>query len=64
MIIDKIKKDIENNYKIEFEDGEFEIEWGTDEDIFDTACKYENEHGIAFNIFEIDDNDEEIRTVF
>jgi hypothetical protein len=51
-------------YKIEFEDGEFEIELGTDEDIFDTACKYENEHGIVFNIFEINEDDEEIRTVF
>jgi len=53
-----------NTYKIEFEDGEFEIELGTDKDIFDTACKYEDEHGIVFNIFEINEDDEEIRTVF
>ncbi len=51
-------------YKIEFEDGEFEIDWGNDEDIFMIACGYEEEHGIPFNIFEIDIDDNEIRTVY
>lgn len=52
-----------NNYKCEYEDGNFEILLGTDEDIFQEACKYEEEHGCLFNIFEINEDNEEIRTI-
>jgi len=52
------------DYKVEFEDGEFEIITTTEEKAFEEACEYEEEHGTVFNIFEIDENYEEVKTIF
>lgn len=53
------------DYKAVFEDGEFEIIFAkNDREAFEEAQELENEHGIVFDIFEIDENYNEIRTVF
>ena len=52
-------------YKADYEDGEFEIFTATNSThAYITACEYEDEHGELFNVFEIDDDYNEIRTVF
>lgn len=53
------------HYKAEYEDDEFElIDADSDSKAFFTAEDYEDEHGCLFNLFEIDNNYDEIRTVF
>ena len=52
-------------YKAEYEDEEFEIIYAdNDNEAMKEANKYENQHGIVFNLFEIDDDYDEIRTVY
>ena len=52
-------------YKAEYEDEEFEIIYAnSDNEAMNEADKYESEHGIVFVLFEIDENYDEIRTVY
>ena len=52
-------------YKAEYEDEEFEIIYSdNDNETMKEAVKYESQHGIVFNLFEIDENYDEIRTVY
>ena len=52
-------------YKAVYEDEEFEIiNADTDHEARKEADTYEDEHGIVFNIYEIDENYNEIRTVY
>jgi hypothetical protein len=52
------------NYKAEYEDGEFVLVDGeTDSEAMKEARRYEKEHGFMFNLFEIDENYDEIRTI-
>lgn len=52
-------------YKAEYEDEEFEIIYAdNDNEAMKEADEYENEHGIVFNLSEIDDNYDEIRMVY
>ena len=52
-------------YKALYENEEFEIIYeGNDNEAMKDAEKYEEEHGMVFNIFEIDENYDEIRTVY
>lgn len=52
-------------YKAEYEDGEFEIITSdNDTSAMPEAESYEDEHGILFNLFEVNADYEEIRTVF
>lgn len=51
-------------YKADYEDENFEIIIAhSDEEAFDVALGYEIEHGALFNVFEVDDNYDEIREV-
>lgn len=50
--------------KVDYADENFEILYAdNDREAIKEAEKYEEEHGIIFNIYEIDGNYEEIRTV-
>lgn len=52
-------------YKAEYEDEDFEIIYAdNDNEAMKEAESYEDEHGIVFNLFEIDENYNEIRTVY
>lgn len=52
-------------YEALYEDEEFEIIYAdNDNEAIKEAYKYESKHGIVFNLFEIDDNYDEIRTVY
>lgn len=52
------------NYKAEFEDDNFElIDAENDTEALNEAWEFEDEHGTLFNLFEIDKNDDIIRTV-
>lgn len=52
-------------YSAEYEDGNFEIIHAkNDKEAFDEAEKEEVEHGLIFNIYELDENYDEIRFVF
>ena len=52
-------------YKAEYEDENFEIiHADNDREAMKEAEKYEEEHGIVFNLFEIDENYDEVRTVY
>lgn len=52
-------------YKAEYEDEEFEIIYAdNDNEAMKEAESYEDEHGIVFKLFEIDENYNEIRTVY
>ena len=52
-------------YKAVFEDDEFEIiDADNDKEAIEESYKCESEHGIVFNVFEIDENFDEVRTVF
>lgn len=52
-------------YSAEYEDGEFEIILAeNDRKAFEEAEKEEVEHGLIFNIHEVDENYEEVRLVF
>ena len=52
-------------YKAEFEDCNFEmILADNDNDAVENAFELEEEHGTLFNVFLLDDNDNEVRTVF
>lgn len=52
-------------YKAEYEDENFEmILADNDNEAMKEAGRYESEHGIVFNLFEIDENYDEIRTVY
>lgn len=53
-------------YKAEYEDEEFEtlICCNSDEEAFCDAVSYENEHGVLFNLFELNDDYDEVRTVY
>lgn len=52
-------------YNIEYEDGNFEIILAeNDRKAFEEAKKEEVEHGLIFNIYEVDENYEEVRLVF
>ena len=54
-----------NMYKAVYEDEEFEVIYAdNDREAMKEADKYESEHGIVFNLFEIDENYEEVRTVY
>lgn len=58
--MDRLKR-----YKAEYEDEEFEIIYSdNDNEAMKEADKYESQHGIVFNLFEIDENYDEIRTVY
>lgn len=51
-------------YKAEYEDENFEIILAdNDSEALEEAWNKEKEHGTLFNLFEIDENYEEIRTV-
>ena len=52
-------------YKAVYEDEEFEIIYAdNDNEAMKKADRYESEHGIVFNLFEIYENYDEIRTVY
>ena len=52
-------------YKAVYEDEEFEIICAdNDNEAMKEADNYESEHGIVFNLFEIDENYDEVRTVY
>lgn len=52
-------------YKADFEDGEFELMQGKEEEMFSLfSDEYEEEHGIVFNIFEIDEDYNEVKTIY
>ena len=52
-------------YKAIYEDEEFEIIYAeNDDEAIKEAENYENEHGILFNIFEINENYEDIRMIY
>lgn len=52
-------------YKAEYEDYNFELILAdSDNEAFDEAKEMEKEHGILFNLFLLDENDDEVRTVF
>lgn len=52
-------------YKVNYADENFEIVYAdNDREAWTEAEKYEEEHGSIFDIFEIDENYDEIRTVF
>ena len=52
-------------YKAEFEEDRFEmILADNDQEAFDKAFELEDEYGTLFNVFALDENDNEIRTVF
>lgn len=52
-------------YRAEFEDDNFEmILADNDREATEQAYDLEEEHGIVFNLFLLDDNDNEVRTVF
>lgn len=52
-------------YKAEYEDGEFEvITSDNDTSAMSEAEYYEDKHGTLFNLFEVNADYEEIRTVF
>lgn len=52
-------------YKAVYEDEEFEIILAdNDREAKEEAYKYESKHGIIFNLFEIDENYDEVRTLY
>ena len=52
-------------YKAVYEDDEIELFIATHKThAYSMACEYEDEHGELFNVFELDDDYNEIRTVF
>lgn len=52
-------------YKVNYADENFEIVYAEDDrEAWAEAEKYEEEHGNIFDIFEIDEEYNEIRTVF
>ena len=52
-------------YKAVYADEEFETFYEEDDNkAYDEAEKYENEHGIIFNLYEIDEDYNEIRTIY
>ena len=52
-------------YKAVYEDEEFEIIFAdNDNEAIKEADTYEKQHGIVFNLFEIDENYDEVRTVY
>ena len=57
---------MEKIYKAEYEDNEIEVFSFCDNDTeaMEEARSYEKEHGILFNLFELNENYDEIRTVF
>ena len=57
--------EVSNMYKAIYEDEEFEIIYAdNDNEAMKEADKYESEHGIVFNLFEIDEDYDEVRTVY
>lgn len=51
-------------YKAVYADEEFEIIYAVNDcQAMKAAFRYESEHGLVFNLFEIDENYDEIRTV-
>ena len=57
---------IDRIYKAEYEDGEFEIfsYCNNDKEAMSEAELHENEHGVLFNLLELNDDFDEIRTVY
>lgn len=52
-------------YKAEYADENFEIIYAdNDVEAMTEASQYEEEHGIIFNLYEINENYEEIRMVY
>ena len=52
------------DYKAEYEDGNFEmINANYDSDALAEAYNLEKEHGTLFNLFEVDEDYNEIRTI-
>ena len=52
-------------YKAEYEDDRFEMIFAdSDEEAFQQAYDNKDEFGTLFNVFALDENDNEIRTVF
>jgi len=53
-------------YKAEYEDEEMEVfsYCDSDEEAMEEAESYEKEHGIVFNLFELHENNNVIRTVY
>lgn len=57
--------EVNGMYKADYADENFEIIYAdNDRKAMEEAEKYEEEHGTVFNLFEIDENYEEIRTVY
>lgn len=54
----------QKTYKADYEDENFEIITAySDKEAYDQAFSYEDEHGYLFNVFEVNDNYDEIREV-
>ena len=53
-------------YRADYEDGELEVfsYCENDDEAMREAESYESEHGIVFNLFELNEDFEEIRTVY
>lgn len=59
------KKNKDKTYKAEYQDEEFEVfTCENDEDAMKEAKDYEEVHGILFNLFEINEDYDDIRTIF
>lgn len=52
------------DYKVKYEDEEFELIYADDDrDALQQAFSMEDDHGTVFNVFEIDEDYNEIRTI-
>ena len=52
-------------YKADYADDNFEVIYAdNDKEAMKEAEKYESEHGIVFNVFEIDEEYNEVRTIY
>lgn len=60
------ESDTRKIYKAEYADGEMEVfsYCDNDREAMEEAESYEKDHGTLFNLFEVDENYDEIRTVF
>lgn len=52
-------------YKADYADDNFEVIYANnDKEAMKEAEKYESEHGIVFNVYEIDEEYNEVRTIY
>lgn len=65
MVADLKLKGVITMYKADYADDNFEVIYAdNDKEAMKEAEKYESEHGIVFNVFEIDEEYNEVRTIY